>query len=249
MPKQKRDHKSEISQKKNKSNTSSEDDVEPTNEEFVVESILNKRKVQGQMEYEIKWKGYSHSQNTWEPKENLTHANDLLQAFEQKFKKKTHAKPKSIRIEESAESASESEEKEVEKLAKPKKKTKPEPKKSLYSRKSARLSLSDEEERIKEIENEDEDEVSEESELESIDKIEKNGKGHFILGDVAEKITHCQPTHEEIEFTISWKKRKNGTVPNSTNFMAGELRRFNKDLLLDFYESKLKFVKSKEKGK
>ena len=40
--------------------------------EFEVEKILNKRiRKNGKIEYHIKWRGYSHKENSWEPKENI----------------------------------------------------------------------------------------------------------------------------------------------------------------------------------
>jgi len=51
--------------------------------EFEVESILNSRqdKKAGTTEYLVKWKGYRHSDNTWEPAQNLTHCAQALKTF------------------------------------------------------------------------------------------------------------------------------------------------------------------------
>ena len=48
-------------------------------DEFEVERILEQR---GQR-YLVKWKGYPHSENTWEPKNNLRNCQKLLQQFQQ----------------------------------------------------------------------------------------------------------------------------------------------------------------------
>ncbi len=49
-------------------------ELQPENEpeDYEVESILDKRTVSGQVQYLIKWKGYEHVDNTWEPVENLS---------------------------------------------------------------------------------------------------------------------------------------------------------------------------------
>ena len=54
-------------------------------EEYEVEAVLNHRMFgrRRQVQYLIKWKGYPHSDNTWEPLENI-HAEDLIKAYHKK---------------------------------------------------------------------------------------------------------------------------------------------------------------------
>ena len=65
-------------------------DVEPPTEEingapeYEVEAVCRKgRDREGRTQYLIKWRGYSHEQNTWEPEENLGNARDAIDDFEQ----------------------------------------------------------------------------------------------------------------------------------------------------------------------
>jgi transposase InsO family protein len=54
--------------------------------EYVVESILDRSVYRGKTKYKIKWKGWSHKHNTWEPASNLKNARKLILQYE-----KTHA--------------------------------------------------------------------------------------------------------------------------------------------------------------
>ena len=59
-------------------------------EKYVVEKLIDKRKVSNKIEYLVKWKGYLKAQSTWEPKANLVA--DGLQSdisdYEESVKKK-----------------------------------------------------------------------------------------------------------------------------------------------------------------
>ena len=52
-------------------------------EEWKVEKILNKKKIRGVEKYLIQWKGFTVEGDTWERKENLKNAEELIEEFEQ----------------------------------------------------------------------------------------------------------------------------------------------------------------------
>ena len=59
---------------------------------YDAEEIIHKRRKKGKMEYLVKWKGYSSSANTWEPKKNLFDPR-LIQQFLAKMKEKPKPPP------------------------------------------------------------------------------------------------------------------------------------------------------------
>ncbi|CAG4956160.1 unnamed protein product [Colias eurytheme] len=63
-------------------------------QEFVVEKILAKRFNPRRKHYEylLKWEGYPHEQNTWEPVENMETCKHLLEAFEKQLARQKELK-------------------------------------------------------------------------------------------------------------------------------------------------------------
>ena len=53
-------------------------------EEWEVEKILNKKKIRGVEKYLIWWKGFTAEGDTWERRENLKNAEELIKEFERR---------------------------------------------------------------------------------------------------------------------------------------------------------------------
>ena len=56
-------------------------------EEFKVEKILNKRLVRGKEKFLVRWKRYIAEEDTWENRENLKNAKELVEEFEKIYGK------------------------------------------------------------------------------------------------------------------------------------------------------------------
>ncbi|XP_039676227.1 chromobox protein homolog 1-like isoform X2 [Perca fluviatilis] len=63
---------------------------EEEEKEYVVEKMLDRRVVNGRVEFLLKWKGFSDEDNTWEPQDNLDV--DLITEYMQKHKEKEEKK-------------------------------------------------------------------------------------------------------------------------------------------------------------
>ena len=54
-------------------------------EEWKVEKIMNKRKVQGRDKYLVQWKGCTAEEDIWESRENLKNAMELVEEFKREY--------------------------------------------------------------------------------------------------------------------------------------------------------------------
>ncbi|CUA67699.1 Transposon Tf2-7 polyprotein [Rhizoctonia solani] len=65
-------------------------------EEYEVEDIVDSKRRADEWHYRVKWKGYGPESNTWEPKKNLEHAEEILKKYHQKLLKKAHDAAKGL---------------------------------------------------------------------------------------------------------------------------------------------------------
>lgn len=59
-------------------------EVDNEEQEYEVETILEKQRISNKHYYLVKWKGYDTSENTWEPEENLKNARKKVEHYDQK---------------------------------------------------------------------------------------------------------------------------------------------------------------------
>ena len=60
--------------------------IDETGDFYEVKDILDVKKVNGIYHFLISWKGYSDSDNSWEPEENLVNCRELVNNFKHRFK-------------------------------------------------------------------------------------------------------------------------------------------------------------------
>src|SRR5207247_11104150 len=63
-------------------------DLEDPPDEWEVEEVLDKQKLDGDMYYLVKWVGWPSEYNSYEPATHLTNAPEAVAAFERRLKRK-----------------------------------------------------------------------------------------------------------------------------------------------------------------
>ena len=69
-------------------------------EEWEVEKILNKKKIRGVEKYLVHWKGFTVEYDTWERREDLGNAKEVLEDFEGRVDVEVRRQEKINRVEE-----------------------------------------------------------------------------------------------------------------------------------------------------
>jgi len=185
---------------------------------YNIEKILDRRKVNGRFEYKIKWEGYPMSQSTWEPMKNLETAKELVEEY-------NNSHPI---------------------LTQPKSKTKSVKKDNTFIHKKK-----DRENDVK-IENEEKY-----KEIPQNEKMPENGANNIIddlkpniiengyektytIDDSLKTVVTVKQQNQKLMAVVD-KMENNGEM-TKTYIPTEELRRTNPWILLDFYESKIKFT-------
>lgn len=65
-----------------------EEESEAESDIYFVERIMDKKFIKNKPRYLVKWRGWEHKHNTWEPLENLTNVMEEIDKFEEGKKKK-----------------------------------------------------------------------------------------------------------------------------------------------------------------
>jgi hypothetical protein len=231
------------------------DNEDVSMDEYEVESILEKRKMGGKWKYKIKWVGYPEEQCTWEPVENLDNVQDLLEEFEANFAKQEVKK----QLQKGSNSKDSNLAKSVLRESNILKK-KEEPKKRS---------------RPQDYEDEDSTEDTPKTKTGPLKKLEKSRQppaekkksskfdaiviaeeepaqilGSMDLDKPLRLITaKLNSQTNEVQCLVEWDARQTGIKPSETYVSNKLLREKFPYLLLDFYESRLRFPPSTQEKK
>lgn len=188
-------------------------DSDSSEEEYVVEKIVDRREKKGKIEYLLKWKGYDSSANTWEPKENLE-CPELIKAFED-----TRTVPKKEPTKE-----------------KEKKKSKPSSTTGSGSSKrkdsDAENDGSDDDDNASTKSNKSKSTTTAAADNDAT--ASDDGMNGFEKGYAPEKILGATEANNELLFLIQWKDKDKAQLVSSK-----EARKHCPQLVIDFYEERL----------
>jgi len=213
--------------RKDKSGSSSES--ESDKEDYIVEKILNRRVRAGKVEYFLKWKGFSHNDNTWEPEDNLT-CPELIKAYEENRQNDIREKEKDgDRKKKDGDEPSSSQKK---KSTAAKRKVNDSDDESVQSEKSSKAAKTNKKGNSKKKDDSDDD-----------DEDDKKSTGNgFQLGHSPEKILGASDSTGQLMFLIQWKN-----IDKAELVPAKEANVKCPQLVIAFYEERLTWHSDDEK--
>ena len=187
---------------------------------YNIEKILDRRKINGKLEYKIKWEGYPMNQSTWEPMENLITAKELVDEYDKQYpftndmlNKKTKRIKKMSAKKPVKKAAKKENEPQIQE------KTENEPQK--------------EEEKPEQI-NLEENQINNDTNIQN-DPIRK-----YNIDDSLKKVTTVRKRDNKL-MAVVVKMNELG-MTNEIEIETNSLKYDNPWILLDFYESKIKFT-------
>ena len=187
---------------------------------YNIEKILDRRKINGKLEYKIKWEGYPMNQSTWEPMENLITAKELVDEYDKQYpftNDMLNKKTKRIKKMSAKKPVKKAPKKENEPQIQ--EKTENEPPK--------------EEEKPEQI-NLEENQINNDINIQN-DPIRK-----YNIDDSLKKVTTVRKRDNKL-MAVVVKMNELG-MTNEIEIETNSLKYDNPWILLDFYESKIKFT-------
>ena len=187
---------------------------------YNIEKILDRRKINGKLEYKIKWEGYPMNQSTWEPMENLITAKELVDEYDKQYPFTNDMLNKKT--------------KRIKKMS-AKKPVKKAPKKEN----EPQIQEKNENEPQKEEEKPEQINL-EENPINNDINIQNDPIRKYNIDDSLKKVTTVRKRDNKL-MAVVVKMNELG-MTNEIEIETNNLKYDNPWILLDFYESKIKFT-------
>ncbi|XP_025196724.1 chromobox protein homolog 3-like [Melanaphis sacchari] len=231
---------SSSSEIENQSDSSSQADEQE--EEYSVEKVLDKRIRNGKVEYYLKWNGYSESDNTWEPEENLD-CEELIKEFEddleEQLKIKKEQLERSNRKRTSSNSIDTSYAASDVGPSKERKKKSPLPEKKVYKVEKSDKSdeAEDNDDGNDNVNENDNDDVEDDIESFFGSKDSDNSNSSISSVDEPDKIIGATDSSGQLMFLLRWKGEKGDEKTELISSKEANVK--YPQIVIKFYEERL----------
>ena len=201
--------------------------------EYEVEKIVDKRIKNGKIEYKIKWAGYSMNECTWEPLKNLENIRKMIEKFNMNLMSKKEGKTA------------------LDKKLLGKKKENPEKinkideiERNINSQNHFDNNQNDNQEQISNNDivnnnNIQNDNISNNSNLESNNTNENVKNDIYFINDRYKEVVTIKKNGDDLCAIVNYD---NNGVIEKKSILTQDLQKINPFILIQFYESKIKFT-------